>query len=247
MRASAFFAVLALSFPIAPAHAELQLSISADGSTFTCADGELACDLSGAAHNLLTVDTTVGGAFVQLTLTISTFGKLNTLSLSSADIINETGAPIDIKLLASDTGFVAPASFINESASLTFADAVGSGASTLKFWADPADAQGANPTNTPGALLFTATGVPLINPDSFEGTHTSPFAAIAPFSMTEGGSLNLIAGGSVTGFNEEMQTGVPEPSTWAMILIGGAMLAFGQVSRKRGRRFLLGAMEGDRA
>ena len=222
----------ALAFAASPAAATLQLSISANGSTFTCADGELSCDLSGGANNLLTVDTSVGGAFVQLTLATSTFGAVNTLSLSSANIINESGAPIDIVLLASDTGFVAPVGSINESASLTFADAVGSPASTLKFWADPANVQGANPTNTPGTLLFTATGTPITNPDSFDGTHASVFSALAPFSMTEGGSLSLIAGGSVTGFNEEMRTGVvPEPSTWAMMLIGFGLL--GVVGWKR--------------
>jgi hypothetical protein len=216
-----------------PAYATLQLSIGANGSTFTCQDGQLGCDLSGGANNLLTVDTSIGGAFVQLTLATSQFGKVNELTLSSANIINQSGAPIDIKLLASDTGFISPVSFIINSASLTFADAVGSPASTLQFWADPLNVQGANPTNTPGALLETVTGTPVTNPDSFSGSNIAPFSANAPFSMTEGASLNLIAGGSVTGFNENMQSGViPEPRTWAMFLIGFAFLGFAGLRRR---------------
>jgi hypothetical protein len=233
---TAALAALAALAGAHPAYATLQLSISANGSTFTCADGELSCDLSGAAKNLLTVDTSVGGAFVQLTLATSTFGAPNELTLSSSNIINESGAPIDIKLLAGDIGFVSPVSFIKNSASLTFADAVGSPASTLQFWADPLDTQGANPNNTPGVLLFTTTGTPLVNPDSFEGTVTTPFAASAPFSMTEGASLNLIAGGSVTGFNQNMQSGIiPEPSTWAMMVIG----LLGLAGLRRRSRFAL--------
>jgi hypothetical protein len=218
-------AVAALALCAAsPAMARLQLSISDGASTFTCFDGQLSCDVSGGANNLLTIDQTVGGAFVQITLAQSSFGKTNELQLSSANIINETGAPLTIKLLASDTNFLAPVSFIRDSASLTFNNAVGSGLSTLQFWADPLNTQGANPNNTPGALLETVSGTPITNPDSFSGSNIAAFSASAPFSMTEGASLALIGGGSITGFNQSMETGVPEPETWAMFLIGFAFL-----------------------
>ena len=58
-----------------PAAARLQLSIGAGSATFTCFDGQLSCDQSGGANNLLTIDQTIGGAFVELTLAQSTFGK----------------------------------------------------------------------------------------------------------------------------------------------------------------------------
>jgi hypothetical protein len=218
-----------------PAYARLQLSIGVGGSTFTCFDGQLSCDVSGGANNLLTIDQTVGGAFVQITLAQSTFAP-NTLQLSSSNIINETGGPINIKLLASDTDFVAPVSFIRDSASLTFNDAVGSAQSMLQFWADPLNTQGANPSNTPGALLETVVGTPLTNPDSFSGSNIAAFNANAPFSMTEGASLNLIGGGSITGFNQAMETGVPEPKTWALMALGfGVMAMLGVRRRKKNR------------
>jgi hypothetical protein len=52
--------------------------------------------------------------------------------------------------------------------------------------------------------------------------------------MTEDVSLSLLAGGSVTGFNQSMtSSAVPEPSTWAMLALGLGFL--GLVSAKRGR------------
>jgi hypothetical protein len=154
----------------APAAARLQLSIGVGASTFTCFDGQLSCDVSGGANNLLTIDQTVGNAFVQITLAQSTFGAANSLQLSSSSIENTGLAPINIKVLASDTSFDAPVSFIRDSASLTFNNAVGSSASFLQFWADATNTQGANPNNTPGSLLETVFGTPTTNPDSFSGS-----------------------------------------------------------------------------
>jgi hypothetical protein len=221
------------------ANARLQLSITANGSTFSCFDGELSCDQSGGANNLLTIDQTIGGAFVELTLAQSTFGKPNVLQLSSSNILNESGAPITIGLVAGDTGFVGPVSFIESSGSLTFNSAIGSGSSSLSFFADGANGQGANPLNTPGSLLESVSGTPVTDPDSFAGSRSTPFSAGGPFSMTEAASLSLTTGGSITGFNQSMTSGVPEPSTWAMFIAGFGMLSFFGMRRKRAARFAL--------
>jgi hypothetical protein len=220
-----------------PAYARLQLSISDGTSTFSCFDGEGSCDLNGGANNLLTVDTTLDGNFVQITLAQSTFGPHNVLQLSSDNITSTSGATITF--VASDTNFLAPVSSIKESASLTFNANVGASASFLKFWADGANAQGANPLNTPGTLLDTVSGVPLTDPDSFSGTKFSAFLSGSPFSMTEGASLNLIAGGSVTGFNESMTSSVPEPKTWAMILAGFGLMGALGFKRAKTARFAI--------
>lgn len=231
-----FGVVLAgLALGMGPAEARLQLSITANGATFSCFDGELSCDQSGGANNLLTIDQTVGGVFVELTLAQSSFGKPDVLQLSSSNIVNNNGSAVTIGLVAGDTGFVAPVSHILESGSLTFNDAVGSGVSSLSFWADAGNAQGANPLNTPGVNLDTVTGTPLTNPDSFSGSKTEAFSALAPFSMTESASLNLISGGSITGFNQSMQStaAIPEASTWAMLLVGFLGLGFGAIARRK--------------
>jgi hypothetical protein len=207
----------------APAQARLQISITANGATFSCFDGELTCDQSGGANNLLVVDQFVGGAFVQIALAQS---SPDNLQLSSSNIENLTGSPLTVGLFAGNTSFAPPVKRIENSASLTFNNAVGSGVSTLSFFADPANTQGANPTNTPGTLLASVSGTPVTNPDSFSGTLSTGFSALAPFSMTEEASLSLVSGGSITGFNQSMQAVVPEASTWVMLGLGFAGLGF---------------------
>jgi PEP-CTERM motif len=49
-------------------------------------------------------------------------------------------------------------------------------------------------------------------------------------------SLRLIAGGSITCFNQSMTSGVPEPSTWAMLGVGFAVMAFVGFKRRKGER-----------
>jgi hypothetical protein len=226
-------AALLIAMGATPAYPRLQLSIGVGASTFTCFDGQLSCDVSGGANNLLVIDQTVGNAFVQITLAQSTFGARNSLQLSSSAITNEGLTPITVKLLASDTGFLPPVSFIRDSASLTFNDAVGSGPSMLQFWADHGDLQGANPTNTPGALLETVFGTPLTDPDSFSGSNLAAFINGSPFSMTEGASLALRGSASITGFNQSMTSGIPEPKTWAMAIIGFGLMALMGLKRAR--------------
>jgi hypothetical protein len=218
----------------APASATLQLAISDGVNLFTCKDGQLSCDLSGGANNLLTVGTTLGGAFVQITLAQSTFGAHNSLQLSSSNIENFGGTPVTLTLLASDTNFLSPVSFITNSASLTFNSNVGAPDSFLQFWADHANGQGANPTNTPGSLLETVFGHALTDPDSFSGSNLASFVNGGPFSMTEGARLALNGGGSITGFNQSMTSGVPEPKTWALMGVGFGLM--GLMGWKRSRK-----------
>ena len=229
-------ALAAIAF-VPSANATLQLSIGANGSTFTCADGQLGCDLSGGANNLLTVNTLVGGAFVQITLTQSTAGATNSLQLSSSNIENQSGAPLTVTLLASQTDFIGPVSAVTNSGSLTFNDNVGAPDSTLKFWADAANVQGANPTNTPGALLESVSGAATTNPDSFSGSNVAAFVDSDSFSMTEGAALALITGGSVTGFNQSMVTSagtIPVPEPMTLGILGMGLLGLGMVRYRRG-------------
>jgi hypothetical protein len=226
---------LLLAMGASSAHATLQLSITDGTSTFSCKDGQLGCDQSGGANNLLVINTTIGGFFTEITLTQSTFGSHNVLQLSSSSIQNNGLAEGTLTFVASDTGFTPPVNSIEESASLTFNQNIGAGNSTLKFWADPLNTQGANPLNTPGTLLDTVSGHAITDPDSFSGSLFSPFAALTPFSMTEGAALDLRAGGSITGFNQSMtSSAIPEPRTWAMMAIGFGLM--GLMSFKRARK-----------
>ena len=136
-------------------------------------------------------------------------------------------------LTASDTGFASPITAINNSASLTFNSNIGAPDSTLTFFADKLDGQGA--PGTPGTLLESVSGHAVTDPDSFSGSRITAFDASSPFSMSEQAVLALRADGSVTGFNQSMETtAIPEPATWAMLVIGFGFMAWGAATREEG-------------
>ena len=210
-----------------PAAATLQIAFTDGTNVVTCADGQ-SCDLAGPANNIIILNETVGAFHIIGTVAASSsaLGQDN-LQLSTS-LIQYTGTGIgNLGIIVGDTNFVGPVEAVRESASLTFNSAVGSGPSTLRFFADSANGQPAGVgLNIPGVQLFSATGSPATDPDSFSGTNESPFSAGGLFSMTETGNLALRAGGSITGFNESMATtAVPEPSTWAMLALGFGGLA----------------------
>ena len=168
---------------------------------------------------------------MQLALTQSQFGKPDELQLSTSNIENLTAAPLTITLTASDTGYAFPIRAINNSASLTFNSNIGAPDSTLTFFADKLDGQGA--PGTPGTLLESVSGHAVTDPDSFSGSRITAFDANAPFSMSEQAVLSLRADGSITGFNQSMEsTAVPEPAVWVMMGIGFAALGFAGYRRR---------------
>jgi hypothetical protein len=220
-----------------PALATLQIAFTDGVNVVTCADGQ-ACDLAGPANNIIILNETVGAFHIIGTVAASSSALGNDNLQFSTSLIQNSGSTLGhLVAIVGDTNFIGPVNAVRESASLTFNNATGSGASTLRFFADPANGQPAGVgLAIPGEQLFTTSGSPLTDPDSFAGTNVSPFSASGLFSMTETANLALKAGGSITGFNESMATtAVPEASTWAMLLVGFAGLGWGAWSRKRVR------------
>jgi hypothetical protein len=215
-----------------PAHATLQIAFGNGASTFFCAD-QTACDLDGAAKNLLLINTMVGDIRI-----VGTFAASQTspdrLSVSNLTISN-LGAGTETLLMAvGDTGFAGPQGGVRSSGSGTFNSNVG-GSAALSFFADAGDGQpAATPTDLPGSLAFSVGETVLAAPDSFSGSHDTTLGLPALFSMSEGASITLKPGASLTGFNESMAT-VPEPSTWAMLMIGMAGLSFLGMRNRRQR------------
>ena len=130
---------------------------------------------------------------MQITLAQSTFGANNSLQLSVSSIINEGLAPINIKILASDTDFVPPVSFIRDSASLTFNNAVGSSASFLQFWADRDEHAGRESEQHAGNASRDCSGTPTTNPDSFSGSKFT--GSLRAFRSDDGGRESQSDGG----------------------------------------------------
>jgi hypothetical protein len=224
----------------APAHATLQIAFT-DGSTVvTCADGQ-ACDLAGPANNIIVLNETVGAFHIIGTVAASVSGKGDDNLQFSTSLIQNSGPTTGhLTAIVGDTNFIGPVNDVRESASLT--SAVGSGASTLRFFADPANGQPAGVgLNIPGTNLFTTSGTPTTDPDSFAGTANSLFVAGGLFSMTETANLALASGASIPGFNESMQSAaIPEASTWAMGIAGFALM--GIMGLKRSRKDRLAAI-----
>ena len=145
--------IIALAVGIAPAHAVLQISGSVGGIAVQCAD-QAACDTNLAPGQLSIGDQTLGGVqFIGSSQTQVVGPPSNKLDSSSFQIINASGAAVNIQLAISGTSFAAPTSLFSASGGGTFETAAGS-TIDLAFYADSANAQGADsPTDAPGTSM----------------------------------------------------------------------------------------------
>ena len=239
MKFAAAVAVVAAGATLAqPANAVLMVTMQDElGATFHCVDNGGACDFTGAANNLLTLNNTVGNFQVAGTISTSSSGLLNLLSLVNFGAVNTDTVAHTLNMYVSDTDFVGPVTGIAESASILFSNAVGSGPSSLDFWADVGNTQGANLINTPGVLLASVVQTPTTNPQSFSGNDFTPFIASGLFSMTQAAHINLIGGGRFTDFSQNMQSSfsaVPVPA--ALPMLGGVVAGFGAFGAWKRRR-----------
>jgi hypothetical protein len=234
MKSFALGLAFVAAFGASDARAALQIAAQIGPDGFFCADGG-ACDTSPASGIITTGNTVLDGIVFSSSSTSAASGGLNFLNASNLLITNTLSTAVDIVITVSATDFTAPV--------LQFATAdagtwQGSALSTasFKWFVDPANAQGAsNAFNTPGALVdsdFSTSSGPVL---AFSRTDPVVADALnAPFSMTEQLTLHLGAGESLVNRGQSIVgAAVPEPSTWAMMLVGFVGLAWGALTRKR--------------
>src|SRR6186997_1439747 len=102
MAAAVAFGVAGAAFP---AHAVLQISGTVGGIAVQCADQD-ACDTNLAPGQLSVGDQTLGGVqFIGSSQTQTVGPPSNKLDTSSFQIINDSGAAVDIELAVSGTSF----------------------------------------------------------------------------------------------------------------------------------------------
>ena len=225
----------------APAHAVLQIAADINGVGFSCVDNA-ACDTNPTIGVLQTANGTFNGVQVNTSIQTSTGTPanpgVNSLNSSSLSIINTTATAKTVVFAIGDTDFLGPVSAFATAGDGTWQLANGSSA-TLNWYDDPLNGQGADTaTDTPGNLIdtFSTAAVGLV--DSFHHNGSGLVSDTGPFSMTEQGTFTLTPFGQLvnTGMAEEKLSAVPEPSTWAMMLLGFAGLGFVGYHRAREQR-----------
>ena len=209
----------------APAHAVLMISADVSGSSASITDNGVG-DLNLAIGTIQVANSTLNGVAVNGSIQVSTGTPANPgqdlISTSSLSVINLAGASRVVTVAVSDTDFSAPVSSFNITGSGTWVNAAGSDI-TLRWFDDPANTQGANTAfDTPGTLLGTFFSAGTNPSQSFSTDQSGPVSDSSPFSMTIWAQANLTPGATLLnrGQGEVKVAAVPEPATWAMMVLG---------------------------
>jgi hypothetical protein len=230
----------ALGFVSAPAQATLQVIADVSGSVSACVD-QAACDLNSAVGIIQVANGILNGVQINGSIQTSTGTPAspgpNILNTSSLSIINTTGAAKTLTVVVSDTDFTGPVASFLTAGSGVWQNAIGA-TITLSWFDDPENGQGADTaTDTPGNLIdqFKDTSTLLV--DSFSHDGSGIVTDKGPFSMTEEAVFTLPAFGQLVnrGQTEVKEPAVPEPSTWAMMLLGFVGLGYAGFRKARAR------------
>lgn len=228
----------ALGFVSFPASATLQVIVDVSGTIASCVDNA-ACDMNPAVGTIQTANSTINGVLVNGSIQTST-GTSRTpgpdiLNTSSTSIINLTALTKNVTVAVSDTDFIGPVTFFSSAGAGTWQGAIGS-TITMNWFDDPLNGQGADtPTDTPGNLVDTFTHKAVTIADSFSHDGGGAVSDTGPFSMTEQAVFTLTPFGQLINRGQTEIKGIPESSTWAMMLLGFVGLGYAGFRKARVR------------
>jgi len=226
-------AVLACAMGVsAPAHAQLVARICND---LQCTGGD----------DVIVQDNGAGDSFAgagAINFTAAAFGYTFLVNTSqSKPMVGSASEPqLDLNFTATSNGTAGNVFLYASDIDFTLAggsalltiggtNSGGSGTVTGRAWGGTSNTEfqfsGAN-------LISSFAG--LTGP-TFAGSVTSPFASVVnPYSLTIGMQITRASAGTTTGNLNLLVSAIPEPSTWASILMGAALVGF--VVRRRRRR-----------
>ncbi len=213
-----------------PAIATLQLASDVSGVTLDCVDNA-ACDTNPAVGIIQLASFLINGVLVDGSISTSTGTPASpgiaSLNISALTVINTTASAKTVNVVVSDTDFMGPVNSWATAGSGTWQAAIGSSI-TMNWWNDPANAQGANTiTDTPGTLIDSFSNTANLIVDAFSHNGGGSMPENGPFSMTEQAIYTLTPFGQLINRGQtEIQSAIPEASTWVMMALGFAGLGF---------------------
>jgi len=226
-------AVLACAMGVsAPAQAQFRATICNDlqctGGDDVLIQDNFAGDLAPAAGAISFSTAAFGYSFVVNTSQSKPMiGGAAAPQLDLSFAATSNGAAANVFLNVSDTGYT----LANGFAMLTLGGTNSGGSGTVagRAWGGTSNTallfSGAN-------LISSLTG--LTGP-TFAGIATSAFTPVVnPYSLTIGMQISRATAGTTSGNLNLEVSAIPEPSTWATVLMGAALVGF--VARRRRRR-----------
>ena len=226
-------AVLACAMGVsAPAQAQFRATICNDlqctGGDDVLIQDNFAGDLAPAAGAISFSTAAFGYSFlVNTSQSKPMLGSAAEPQLDLSFAATSTGTAGNVFIYTSDTGFTRASG----SALLTLGgtNSGASGTVTGRAWGGTSNTalqfSGAN-------LISSLAG--LTGP-TFAGSATSAFASVvSPYSLTIGMQITRASAGTTSGNLNLQVSAIPEPSIWASIFMGAALVGF--VSRRRRRR-----------
>jgi hypothetical protein len=160
----------------------------------------------------------------------------NGLSEGNITITNTTGTIQVLHIIAGANGYLGPSIDFN----LTGTIGVDSGTATLggSFFADQTNSLNGTSLSVTGADLGDFLSAALTGPHSFSFNGTGVDSLIGTYGLAESLTLTLAPGAIVGVQNVSMDVAtVPEPSTWAMMGVGFALMGLFGLRKRRQPRF----------